>query len=423
MGSHEVVIVDKNEEAISNISTKLDVLAINGDGKNLYLYQELDKNIDIFIAVTNSDETNLLSCLIVDEVLQVRKKIVRLKNSFFNSDNLKEKLKLSSAIFPINETLQKVKRTIDNPYARSIKTIDNSTNILSSFRIKKVDEISQDEFLSSVDERVFICGVERDGEFFIPTTQTNLQKNDYIYLLAKPKEIEILGKIYDDTCQTPTNCVIFGADDLGIKIAQLLIEHGINIRVYEKDISFCKKAQESLGEGAQIYHTTYGIDHEIKTDDTQNIDMLIATTNDDEFNVAKCLEAKSNGISKVFCINNDIEYISLLKKSEVNVIRGTKSTAYYSILEKLDDVNLVLQKRFCGKNAIMLIRQTYGLISSGEIKDFTPKISSLGLFCIVRNDEILYMQDNMSIAHNDILLAFCKSESANSVKKWLEKQF
>lgn len=422
MGLHDIVIVDKNKEAIDNINSQLDVLAIHGDSKNPLLYQDLDNNADILIAVTDSDETNILSALMIDEVLQVKKKIVRLRGEFFSSENLLKKLNISHAVSGIDETMHKVKRMLDNPYAGSIKTFTNSKLLFFSFSLQGAKEdIIVSEF--APDEYITICGLERDGEFFIPSENDVIKNGDYIYILGDSKTIEAIGKKYAKNHKDIETCIVFGANELGIKISQLLLKHDVNVRIYDKNIANCLEAQKRLGEDATIYQTKYGLDHDITKDDAQNIDLFISTYDEDEYNMAKSYEAKANGIPKVVCINNDIEYTHLLRNAGIDTIRGVKSSAFYAILERLEDSNLVFVRRFCGKKAIILVRQTYGLIASFMVKDFNEKIKPLGKFFILRGEMTIDIEEDTTVTNGDVIVCICKDEDGQVLKKWLEKQF
>lgn len=421
MNSHEVIVIDKNQNAISNINSQLDVLALNGDGKNPKTYEYIDKNIDIFIAVTNFDETNILSCLIVDEILNIHKKIIRLNNSFYSSASILKKLKINHVIYPINETLNRIKKILDFPHSQSIKTLENTDLILGSILIQNLhDPISIDSFLQNTGS--LVCGIERQNSFLIPDENEQIYKNDLVYLISQDTHLEMLGQMYGVEYPKITNSIIFGADILGQETAKFLLQNGINVRIFEKDMKLCKKTQENLGEDASIYHIKYGLDHFSK-DEMQNTQMLISTTEEDEYNIAKCLEAKHNNIPKVIGINSDPAYTKLMKNVGIQIVRGVKSSTFYGILEKLDELNIVFVKTFCANSGAILMRPAYGLLHSICVKDFNDKTKKLGLFFIIKNKIITQIEENSIIEPTDILLACTLTKNSKSAKKWLEKQF
>lgn len=424
MDAHDIIVVDENEQAINNINARLDVMAIHGDGKNPKLYEDLDKNINLFIAVTNSDETNLLSSLMIDEVLHVDKKIVRLENYFYNSQTINQKLHIHHAIFPTYKTLENIKNVLENPHTQSIKTIENTKITLNSFRLKNIQEpIEQSYFISLAKNDIKLCGVERDGKFFLPNRDEKLYKNDLLYLLCNLEDIQILGDFFKQDCQKIEYCIVFGANPLGREVAKMLLSKDIKVRIFEKDMNFCKLAQLEIKDEINIYHTKYGLDHHFQEDEMKNAQMVIATTSEDEYNLVKCLEAKQNKIPRVLGVNNDLEYTSLMRNVGIEIIRGAKSNAFYSILENLGDTSLVLTKWYCANAATMLSLQIYGLVGAVYIKDFTQKISNLGLFYLIRNDEIISIKEDTLLKTNDILIVCCIHENSITLKKWLEKQF
>lgn len=424
MDSHNVIVIDKDIQAVHDIGSQLDVLPIHGDGKDLSLYENMDKNIDIFIAVTNNDDTNILVSLLIDEVLQIRKKIIRLNDDIYDLPNIKERLNLDHAIFPLKEVLNRVNRMLDFPFIQSIKHIENTNFTISAIQLTNLyNPISQDEFLSNVSKDVKICGIKRGDRFFLPNFDDKLEKNDSIYLLSTMDNMQIIGEKFGPKYPDIGGCILFGGNKLACEIAKILLLKSVHVRIFEKDINLCKFAQESLGEDVSIYHTKYGLDHHFKQDEMLNAQMVIATTKEDEFNLVKCLEAKQNSIPKVVAINNDPEYTSLMRVSNIEIIRGLKSSAFYSIAEKLDDINLIMAKKYCAKDATVLIKHTFGLVVATSIKDFTPKVEELGLFFIIRGDEILPISENENINLHDSLVVCCETNNINKAKKWLEKQF
>ena len=107
MEDNEVTLIDSNEGTIKNFEDSLDVLTIYGDVEDPNLYKNIQKDVDFFVAVTNSDEVNLLSSLIMDDIVDVKENIVRLRNNFFINDNIKSKLSISTMVTPDIDVAQK----------------------------------------------------------------------------------------------------------------------------------------------------------------------------------------------------------------------------------------------------------------------------------------------------------------------------
>ena len=169
MVKHDVIIVDKNEKAIKEIEENLDVLALLGNIEDQYVLQNLQSKIDLFIGVTDVDEVNLLSSLIIDTIVNVDKKIIRLKNSFFENAHIKDRLSINEMIFPYIEAAQTFKYLIDFPHIRNVKTFKHTKALLVSALLPEDFEMEmvEDFWRKKTDQRLVVTGIERDGKFFM----------------------------------------------------------------------------------------------------------------------------------------------------------------------------------------------------------------------------------------------------------------
>jgi len=99
---HNVTVIDKNGEALKRLQESLDILPIQGNIEDPLTYEKsIDKNIDLFIAVTNSDEANIISTIIANDTIKIERKFIRLENEFFAKSSIKEKIGIDKTVFPI----------------------------------------------------------------------------------------------------------------------------------------------------------------------------------------------------------------------------------------------------------------------------------------------------------------------------------
>lgn len=425
MVHNDVTIIDKNEEAIKKIEENLDVLAICGDIENPYTYLSVDSEIDLFIGVTDSDEVNMIAALIIDKITKVDKKIIRLKNSFFADDLVRERLGINDFVIPSFEAAQPFKYLVDFPIVRNVKSFDYTKALLVSIKIP--DEFEPTIISSLTDElnhKLITIGIERNGEFYIPNEEDMLNPGDLIYFYAYPKAIKKLeSKIYpeDDARYDLRNCVIFGANELGLEIAKILIKKDLNIQIVDKDLKKCEKANLVLKDKATVIKSSYDSDHILESDGIIP-DIFIVASENDEFNITKCMEARDYGIHKVITINNDIAYSKLMRNLGLEVVRGEKINAYYSILEKIESSKIVIKRQFCGGEGILMLRKIF---AESDLIDTSPKISSkiesMGIFFIQRDNEILPLNTIESFLENDLIVAIGKHENSEALSNWIHQ--
>lgn len=424
MVHNDVTVIDQNEFAIQNIQENLDVLAICGNIENPQTYHGIDPNVDLFIAVTDSDEVNLLSSLIIDNLATVKRKIIRLKNSFFTSDLIKKKLNISETIIPSFEAAQPFKYLVDFSHAHNAKAFVYTKALLVSIRLSE-DFVPRmvSTFISEISGEVAIGGIERNKKFYVPKPSETMLPEDLIYFFAFPNAILSLRSAvceFNEPSHPIKTCLIFGADTLGIEIAKVLLKKGIEVQMMDKNMELCRKANIELKNKVTVFKTNYDADHIVSN--KFDTDMFIAATKNDEYNVVKCIEAKRKGIRKIVGINNDIAYSSLMRNLNIEVVRGEKINAYYSILEKIESSQDVIQKKFCGGEGVVLLRKM--VVDSGWVGvklNLPDKIDGKGHFIVIR-DTVIFEYENVEyFEKDDVVVAFVKEGDADSVSKWLQQ--
>jgi trk system potassium uptake protein TrkA len=422
---NNVTVIDKNEAAIKKIEENLDVLAVCGDIENPHTYLSVDSEIDLFIGVTDSDEVNMVASLIIDKIAKVNKKVIRLKNSFFADDLVKERLGIDDFVVPAFEAAQPFKYLVDFPITRNVKSFEYTKALLVSIKIPDEFEPTMISSLTNdLNQKIIAVGIERDGEFYIPNDTDMLNHGDLAYFYAYPKAIkELQFSIYseDDERLEIRNCVIFGADSLGLEIAKVLIKKDLNIQIIDRDLQRCEKANLVLKDKVTVIKSTYDSDHILESDGVPP-DLFIVASGNDEYNITKCMEAKYYGINKVITINNDIAYSKLMRNLNLEVVRGEKINAYYSILEKIESSRIVIKRQFCGGEGVLMIRKIFPTSDMiGEYLSLSSKIKKLGTFFVQRDTNILPYESVDSFVENDIIVAISKKDDSEAVSSWLHQ--
>ncbi len=412
---HNVTVLDQNEDALNRLQESIDILAIVGNIEDPRTYELLvDKEYDIFVAVTDVDETNIISTLIADETIKVKSKIIRLKNDFFVKSTIGEKLGITASVFPFRLSANSVKSLLDFPKANNVKSFSDFNFKLISVRAQKSLAIEEIET-----SNLKVISIERGKEFFIPSSFDLIERDDLVYFFGDPKEIrEICQKIDDKMPEDIKNIVIFGADMLGIEIASVLSQYETNIKLIEKDIEKCKIASDTLEENVTVINSKYGDYQLFKEEGLKNADMMIASTKYDEENIIKSLEAKEFGIKKVVAINNDLEHYHLMHKLGIVAVRGPKTNAYYSILEKIGSSSIISQRTYCGGRGAMMIRKVLkdSILIDTLIKP--PKEQMINSY-IIKEGKIIKFDKKTEVVEGDIIVAFCPYEINEKMEKWI----
>jgi trk system potassium uptake protein TrkA len=290
---HNVVVIDRDSLTLSSLNDSIDILPVHGDVEDPATYEKiLDREHDLFIAVTNSDEANLISTIIASDTIESKTNIIRLKNHFFSKSSLMEKFDIDEAIFPIELTSKNVVNLLKYPKANNVKKFKYTDKMLISLKVNNIEGATE-----IMPKGYVVVGIERGKEFFIPSKSEPIYPNDLIYLFGDEIAIHhFCEQFVKEEAKEPKNIVIFGADDLGVSIAKELIEEGKELKLIDKDLETCKIANEKLGGDAVVLNSKYGTSAIYEHEGLEHADVAIATSDDDEYNIIKCLEAKERGI-------------------------------------------------------------------------------------------------------------------------------
>ena len=412
---HNVTIIDKNSEALHRIQESLDILPMQGDVEDSSIYNHfIDKKIDLFIAVTNVDNVNLISTLMADSVLEIDRKFVRLQKHFFADTQVQKKLSINMLIFPIKIASKAIASLMDYPKANNVKFFKYTDYRLISVRVSKDIEpmmISSKNFT--------IVGIERDKSFFIPQKDEEVLPNDLVYFFGPEEDVRTICNVLDTADKEEIQkCVVFGADELGISIAKDLIEAKRSVKLIDTSLKLCERADEILEGRASVVNLKYGDTTVFEDEGLAEADIFIAATNNDEYNIIKCLEAQDKGISKVMAINNEMEYYSLMHSLGIIVVRGPKMSAYNTIMEHISANGVVIEKSFCGSKASVYMRNIFANSSFIGKKIKPLKVSKSKIF-YMRNSKLYPFTEKIILEQSDLIIAFCTLKEATKVKQWI----
>ena len=410
--AHNVIVVDRNADALQTLQENLDILPICGSVEDYNTFELIDtKQIDLYIAVTDEDNINLISAMVIDIALDVKRKFIRLQKPYFNHEIIKEKLGIDRYILPIQLATNTVLSLLKYPKANNVKTFH-----YTDYRLISV--VIGEEFPLSIfdSDLIQVVGIERDRTFILSQEESiEISSGDLVYCFGLDSDMR---PITHDGNESIKKCVVYGADKLGVSIANDLLDMGCEVKLIEKDFQLCQKADEELKGRANIINFKYGSHEIFENESLSSADMFITTTNNDEFNIIKSLEARDSGLERIVAINNEIEYYNLMHSLDITAVRGPKISAYYKIMEEINSTGVVVQKHFCGGKAVVLLRKVFADSSLIGKCIKPPKLSNCSLFYI--RDTILEpLNDKIELTENDLILSFCISKESEKVQKWI----
>ena len=321
---HEVILIDNKASAIQNISNHLDVLGVVGNGASYRTQLSAGiKEADLLIAVTGSDELNLLCCVIAKKAGNCQT-IARVRNPQYNSELgfIKEKMGLSMIINPELETANDIVRLIRLPSAIKVDVFAKGKVDLLMIQIPRDSVLNNMQIMnipSQLHCNILVCAVERDEEVFIPSGSFVLQAGDKISIFATPKNaIDFFHKIGVATSAI-RNVMIVGGGNIAVYLADKFIELGIKVKIIEQLLERCEELSELLPEALII--NANASDHNVLIEEgIQSMDAFISLTNLDEENILLSLYAQKNSHAKVFTKITRLTYDEIISDMPLGII-------------------------------------------------------------------------------------------------------
>ena len=309
---HELVVIDKNPRKIQQLSESVDVMGYAGNGSSIQVLSEAGvEEADILIAVTGSDELNLLCCLIAKKVSRCHT-IARVRNPVYNKEIhfIKKKLGISMIINPEFAAALEISRLLRFPSAIKLDTFSKGRVELLKFKLLPEFDLggmTVAEIMERMRCDVLICGVERNGQVFIPDGDFILEDMDLVSIIASPKNSSLFFEKVGVHMHKVKNALIVGGGTLGYYLAAILSDMKVKIRLIEEKKERCEELSELLPSVTVIYGD--GTDKKLLLEEgLAEAESFVTLTNLDEENILLSLFAKKISRAKLVTKVNRIAF-------------------------------------------------------------------------------------------------------------------
>lgn len=325
---HDIVAIDSSSAQLSNITDIYDVMGLCGNGADSNTLEEADTgNAEMFIAVTGSDEINMLSCFLARK-MGAKSTIARIRNPEYNSSLgfMKEQLELSMSINPEYLAARELFNILKFPSAVKIETFSRGNLEMIEFRLKPdsaLDGISLMQMRERYKAKVLVCYVRRDEEVFIPDGNFVLKSGDWIGLTASPKELEKFFRSVGSFKKRAKNVMLLGGSRTAHYLAEMLTDIGNTVKIIEKDEKICTELSESLPK-AVIINGDGAAQELLLEEGLRSLDAFVALTGMDEENILISIFAASQSVPNVISKVNGDELVSMAKNLGLDCIVSPK---------------------------------------------------------------------------------------------------
>ncbi|WMY94969.1 MAG: Trk system potassium transporter TrkA [Arsenophonus sp.] len=416
--NNDITIVDINSERLHQLQDKFDLKVITGYASYPRVLKEAGaEDADMLIAVTNSDEINMIACQIADSLFHTPNKIARIRSSEYIKEN--KKLFLPNGKIPINYLISPEQLVIDHiykliQYPGALQVVHFANNKVSLVAAKAYyggllvgNSLSHiKEHLPHINTR--IVAIFRQEKPIRPQGSTIIEASDEIFFVVETEHIRAIMNELQRLEKPYKRIMIVGGGNIGAGLAQKL-EKKYKTKLIERNQERANKLVELL------HHTTvfYGnaSDQELLSkENIEIIDVFIAVTNDDEANIMSAMLAKKMGAKKVIVLIQRIAYVDLVQGEVIDIAISPQQVTISALLGHIRKAGIINVSSL--RQGIAEAIEVIGHGDTSTSKIVGKKIEKIKLppgtiICaIVRNDKVIIADDHHIIEQGDHIIIF-----------------
>ena len=314
--AQDIYLIDQNEERLQFISSQIDVFTIIGDAKSLDVLEMADvNNCDLLIAVTASEETNLMMSILAKK-FGTKRAIARINNVDIiknKKENHYYELGVDTLISPTHLATEEIQRLIHRAVFTDDLEFENGKLTVFGISIGSDSPLVNKTVKESADLNPNLTfkpiALHRNEETIMIGSETMLKQNDIVYFISSPDSIDTVINVCGKECFEIKDIMILGGSRIGVLAAELL-ESTYNVTLIEKDKAKCERIAGMLKRTLVINIDGHDV-KQLEEEGLADMDAFIAVTGDSEMNIMSSLVANNHGVKKTIARVENIDYIHL----------------------------------------------------------------------------------------------------------------
>lgn len=428
---HDITIIDKNADIVQSMSSLYDVMGIVGNGASYNTQMEAGiESTDLIIAVTDSDELNLLCCIIAKRVGDCAA-IARVRTPDYSKESgyLREKLGLTMIINPELEASAEAARILCLPTALEVNSFAHGQAEMVKFKVTEGNKLAGNTIAllgTDITENIVICAVERNGEVYIPSGNFQVEAGDVIsFVASRMMARTFLNNIGFKTNQVK-NTMIIGGGNAAYYLAKQLLHMGTSVKIIESDRARCEQLSILLPK-AIIINGDGSSEELLKEEGIQYTESFVPLTGIDEENIMLTMYAKNVSSAKVITKINRMAFRDVINKLDLGsviyprYITSESIIAYVRAKKDSMDSNIETLYHMFDHRVEAIEFRVYekSAVTGISLKDLSLKENLLISF-INRNGKIIIPSGHDSIEMGDTVMIVTTHTGFNDIQDILK---
>ena len=424
--SQSITLIDNDKESLNYADNHLDIRAIKGDPSALATLKkaQIDKS-DMIIAVTPSETTNLMCCLLSKQ-LGCKKTIARVTDIEFEkykNDVDFKSLGIDELVSPEELAAEEIQLLINQTAFENSHEFENGALTMMGTTLEKnapfigksVREAA--EVFPGVHFMPIAIRRKNSENTLIPRGNTTFELGDHVYFTTLPKGVSELYSLTGEVKNKIKNVMILGGGRVGFKTAEFLSNSGINVKLIEFDKEKAIEMAEKLPEALVIHGDGRNVELLIE-ENIEKMDAFLGVTNDSETNIMSCLMAKSKDVPKIIALIENMDYFDLTKSIGVDSLVNKKmltANTIFRYVRRGEVVDLAKLNNMDAEIVEFKVHEGSKVIGK-KIKELIfPKRATIG--GVIRDGKGIIALGNFIIQKDDLVLVCSQPQAIRKVEQ------
>ena len=319
---HEVTVVEQSEELVSRASDQLDAMVMHGNGASPKMLAEIGVHkSELLIAVTSSDEVNITACLVA-KAQGVKQTVARIRNpDYYDTSEpfAKDVLGIDFVIHTERAAAEEIRDALRVPGSVNVETFAEDNIEVAEVVLKEESPIAG-QVVKDIElpDSSLIVGVVRENKTIVPQGDTELQVGDHVFLISERKNINRVVRSVTTDTQKVEEVMIFGGGKIGLRLALIMEEEGITVKLVEKDEERAQYVASRLKKGLVLHDEGISRDFLLQ-ERVDRSGAFIAATGDDRANLLAVMYARQLGAKRTISVVSRSEFAPLSEALGVDI--------------------------------------------------------------------------------------------------------
>ena len=424
---NDVTLIDKSADLLENIAEKVDLQTIHGNGAHPRILEAAGANkADMIVAVSKSDETNMIACQVAYTVFGVEKKIARIRDlEYLNYENLfaDESTPIDFTISPDLIASSYIKKLIKYQGTRQVFNFSNDNDCFINivFKEKNNEENSIMYFQESCEKfNAKICAFIRKDKLYSIEDGDIIENNDELLLICKEENIEDIMKLFGRS-KNNKRVMIAGGGNIGRHLSENISED-YQVKVIESNEERAEFLSEVIDD-VTIINADSSNEDILLEENIEHMDVFCALTNDDEANILSAMLAKKLGSKTVISIINKISYSDLVENQEIDITVSPEDLTMGALLTHIRKGSIVKAHSLMRGNLELLELELRDNEDSKIIGKNIEQINiseNVIICCIIRDENFIFDISNLLLEKNDHLVCLVNKKDVKQIEELFE---